>query len=220
MEEEPMQRLLIAFLFFLLPLVTLGAKENHNPILKTKHWFEEEKQKSDRGFHRFATLSTIGPDGHPYSRMIEIVGMSQKNGILFFTHRSTNKAQHLSVNPFAALNIWLPKTLRQVSINGSVKEVPHDIAQRSWKRMPRFMKITFLASEHKGVLSSSDILEDRKAKLEEAYKEREIPMPESFVGYRLTPDQVVFYEIKPRNFPERELVELEGNEWVTCQLEP
>ena len=215
-----MQRLIIAFFCLILPLTTLIAKENQNPILKSKHWFEEEKQRSDRGYHRFATLSTVGPDGHPYSRMIEIVGMSQKNGILFFTHRSTDKAQHLSVNPYAALNIWLPKTLRQISMNGSVKEVPTDIAERSWKRMPRFMKITFLASEHKGVLSSPDALEERKEKLEEAYKDREIPMPETFVGYRLTPDRAVFYEIKPRSFPERELAELEGNQWIISQLEP
>ena len=215
-----MQRLIIAFFCFVLPLTTLCAKENQNPILKSKQWFEEEKQKSDRGFHRFATLSTIGPDGRPYSRMIEIVGMSQKNGILFFTHRSTNKAKHLLVNPYAALNIWLPKTLRQISINGLVKEVPNDIAESSWKRMPRFMKITFLASEHNGVLPSPDALEERKAKLEEVYKESEIPMPETFVGYRLTPDQAIFYEIKPRSFPERELAELQENQWIVSQLEP
>ena len=215
-----MQKLVIAFFCLILPLTTLGAKENQNPILKTKQWFEEEKQKSDRGFHRFATLSTVGTDGHPYSRMIEIVGMSQTNGILFFTHRHTNKAEHLSQNPYAALNIWLPKTLRQVSINGQAKEVPSDIAESSWKRMPRFMKITFLSSAHKGELASPDTLLDRKAKLEEAYKDRDIPMPETFVGYRLMPDQVIFYEIKPRSFPEKELAQLDGKEWITCQLEP
>ncbi|MCB1076142.1 MAG: hypothetical protein KDK59_11540, partial [Simkania sp.] len=124
------------------------------------------------------------------------------------------------VNPYAALNIWLPKTLRQISINGLVKEVPNDIAESSWKRMPRFMKITFLASEHNGVLPSTDALEERQAKLEEVYKESEIPMPEAFVGYRFTPDQAIFYEIKPRSFPERELAELQGNQWIISQLEP
>lgn len=215
-----MHKVLIGLSVILFSLTSLSAAENAHPIKKIKNWFEDEKQRSDRGFHRFATLSTVGQDGHPYSRMIEIVGMSQKSGILFFTHRNTQKVEHLNTNPFAAMNIWLPKTLRQVSINGSVKEVPSEIAENSWKRMPRFMKLTFLASEHKGILPSSDVLDERKDKLEELYKGGDIPMPDTFVGYRLVPDRVIFYEIKPRNFPEKELSQLEDENWITCQLEP
>ena len=215
-----MHRFFIAVLAFVLPLSTIGAVENSNPIKKIKRWFADEKQKSDRGFHRFATLSTVGQDGHPYSRMIKITGISQKSGILFFTHRNTQKVEHLSFTPFAALNIWLPKTLRQVSINGEVKEVPREIAEKSWKRMSRFMKLTFLSSEHKGILTNPAVLKQRKAKLKEAYKEGNIPMPDAFVGYRLTPERVIFYEIKPRHFPERELAELEDGNWITYQLEP
>jgi len=215
-----MHRFFIVFFLLIFPFISMEATEKSNPIIKIKSWFEEEKQNSDRGFHRFATLSTVGQDGHPYSRMIEIVGMSQKNGILFFTHRNTDKAVQLAFNPFAALNIWLPKTLRQVSINGEVKEVPREIAEKSWKRMPRFMKLTFLSSEHKGILTSPDVLLERKAKLEEAYKEDDIPMPDAFVGFRLIPDRAIFYEIKPRHFPERELAQLEDGNWITCQLEP
>lgn len=145
--------------------------------------------------------------------------MSQKNGILFFTHRSTQKAAHLFLNPQAALNIWLPKTLRQISINGETKEISSRIAEKSWNRMPRYMKLTFMASEHEGVLTSPTILQERKEKLNDTYK-GDIPMPDTFVGYRLIPEKVIFYEIKPRQFPEKELSILEGDKWCTYPLEP
>lgn len=211
---------LFTIIFLLIGFGSLEAtSQNPHPLKKVREWFNAEKEKSSRGFHRFATLSTVGGDGAPYSRMIEIVGMSQKNGILFFTHRDTQKVEHLTLNPQAALNIWLPKTLRQVSINGIVSEISREEAQRAWKRTPRFMKLTFLASLHKGELSSPEILQERKAKFEEMYKE-DIPMPDTFIGYRFMPQKAIFYEIKPRNFPEKELTELENNKWVTFQLEP
>jgi len=214
-----MQQFFIAFLLFLLPFSLQAASKSPHPIKTIKTWFKEEKEKSSGGFHQFATLSTVGANGHPYSRMIEIVRINQKDGLIFFTHSATQKVKHLSLHPYASLSIWLPKTLRQISINGNVKKVPQPIAEKSWRRMPRFMKLTFLSSKHEGILPSLEALEERKEKLEKTYKET-IPIPDTFIGYQLMPEKVIFYTITPRRFPEKKLAEFENESWHLCQLEP
>lgn len=151
--------------------------------------------------------------------MIELVGLSRNKGALFFTHKNTGKVQHLNHSPHAALNIWLPQTLRQVSIDGEVVEISAAEAEKSWKRMPRFMKITFMASDHQGEITSNEVLDERKNKLEKLYS-KEIPMPDTFIGYRIFPKTVVFYEMKPRNFPVKRVAHLEQGEWTICQVEP
>lgn len=198
--------------------VTLCAKEQH-PVKKVNQWFKEEKERTNGGFHKFATLATVSSDGHPHTRMIEIVGLSKEKGALFFTHKNTQKVAHLDHSPVAALNIWLPQTLRQVSIDGEVVQVSKSEAEKSWKQMPRFMKITFMASDHKGEIESNDVLQERKKELEKLYPQ-EIPMPDSFVGYRIRPKTMIFYEIKPRNFPTKHVAHLESENWTICQVEP
>lgn len=215
-----MHSFLLTLFLLLLPLSTLKAAVNLHPLKKMRTWFQEEKQRSDHGFSRLATLSTVNQEGHPQICMIQIKRMNQKNGILFFTHRNTSEAENLTINPFGALHIYLPKTLRQISINGQIQELSHEVAESLWKPMSRFMKLTFLASEHKGPLTSSKTLEERKTKFEELYKDTPIPMPDSFVGYSFIPKEVVFHTNKPRRFPEKEMNKLEKDKWISSQLEP
>ena len=214
-----MKKIKILFFFSFLPLILAAAPQKPHPIRKVNQWYKAEKERSGKGFHKFATLATVSQDNHPMTRMVELVGFSQGKGALFFTHRNTTKVEHLTSNPHAALNIWLPKTLRQVSMTGTVVEIPRQDAEKSWKRMPRFMKLTFMASEHKGEIDSPDVLQKRKAKLEELYK-NDIPMPDAFVGYRFQPDTITFYEIKPRNFPHKEIAHLDHDKWVVSLMEP
>lgn len=207
---------------FLLPLLFLSLKANGvaiAPIKKINAWFNEEKAKSERGFHRFASLATVGTDGAPHVRIIEITGISKKRGVSFFTHKMTQKAKDLAFNPQAALNIWLPKTLRQMTVNGTVSFATQEETERAWKRMPRFMKLVFMASDHESTIESTEILEKKKMQLDKTYKD-DIPMPYTFVGYHLKPDMITFYEIKPRHFPIKEIAKLRASEWTVCQTEP
>ena len=197
---------------------SLFAREQH-PIEKVNQWFKEEKEKSAGSFHKFATLATVSSDGRPHTRMIEIVGLNRNKGVLFFTHKNTGKAQHLSHNPHTALNVWLPNTLRQISMEGEVMQIPTVDAEKSWRRMPRFMKITFMASDHGGEIESNDVLNVRKENLEKLYP-NEIPMPDAFIGYHVMPKTVVFYEIQPRNFPIKHVAHLDQDTWTICQVEP
>lgn len=206
------------WLFLTLLSVSLFAKEPH-PITKVNQWCSEEKELTEGRFFTFGTLSSVSSNGRPHSRTIEVSHFDKEKGALFFTHKHTQKVEDFLFNPYASLTVWLPKTHRQFIVDGKVEEISRGEAEKSWKKMPRFMKLTFLASNHKGKLESEEILEKRKKALEKDLP-KEIPMPETFVGYRLKPDQITFYQVNFRSFPKKEVATLEKNDWVTALLEP
>lgn len=205
-------------LFLLLATFTLFAKQSH-PITKINKWCKEEKTLTEGRYFTFGTLASVSQTGMPHSRMIEISHFDKNKGVLFFTHKNTRKAKDFEINPQASLNIWFPKTHRQVTLEGKVEEISPNEAEKSWKRMPRFMKLSFLASNHTGKLESDDVLQKRKKVLEKEIP-KEIPMPEAFVGYRLIPEEIIFYQVNHRSFPKKEIAMLEKDDWITCLCEP
>ena len=122
--------------------------------------------------------------------MIEISKLNPKEGAIFFTHRCSEKAEHITFHPYGALNLWLPRTHRQVSIEGSITQVSQDIAEKAWKRMPQFKKNRHLQQEKT--------------------PQEPLPCPPSFIGYQLTPTRIIFRENPKRVLPKKEVALLEG----------
>lgn len=197
---------------------SLFAKQPH-PVAKVNAWFKDEKEQTEGRFFKFASLATVASDGKPHARMIEITNFNQAEGALFFTHEKTEKVTHLSYNPHASLNAYLPRTHRQLCIDGIVNQIPHEEAEKAWSRMPRFMQFTFIASDRGETLESQAILENRRKKLEKEYPE-DVPCPAEFRGYRLVPNRIIFFEVHHRSFPTKEIATLEKNEWICTTVEP
>ena len=205
-------------ILILLCSFSLFAGQPH-PVTKVAAWFKEEKERTQGRFFKFASLATVASDGNPHARMIEITNFTQSKGALFFTHEKTEKVEHLSYNPHASLNVYLPRTHRQLCIDGIVNQIPREEAEKAWSRMPHFMKFTFIASNKGDFLESQTLLDTRRKELEKEYP-KEVPCPLEFRGYRLVPDRIIFFEIRHRSFPTKEIATLRQNEWVCTAVEP
>lgn len=205
-------------LFFLLATFTLFAKESH-PIKTINQWCKEEKGLTEGRYFTFGTLASVSTSGKPHTRMIEVSQFDEHKGALFFTHKSTRKAKDFETNPQASLNIWLAKTHRQVTLEGTVEEVSRAEAEKSWNRMPRYMKLSFLASNHTGKLESEEALQKRKDALDKELA-KEVPMPDTFIGYRLIPEEIIFFQVNPRSSPTKKVAILEEEDWITSLFEP
>ncbi|MCB1107430.1 MAG: pyridoxamine 5'-phosphate oxidase family protein [Chlamydiia bacterium] len=206
------------YLFLILCTFSLIGKEPH-PTIKVNKWLSDEKELTEGRFFKLASLATVDSSGHPHSRIIEIIQFTQSKGALFFTHENTNKVKDLSYNPHTALNIYLPRTHRQMCIEGVVEPASFEEAEKAWKKMPRYMKVTFMCSKVGETLESQSILETRKKEIEKEYP-TEIPCPPYFVGYYLKPKEIIFYESHHRSFPVKEIAILEKEEWISKLVEP
>ncbi|MEM8728113.1 MAG: pyridoxamine 5'-phosphate oxidase family protein [Chlamydiota bacterium] len=205
-------------LFFLLVTVTLSGRESH-PITTVKQWCKQEKVLTEGRYCVVGTLASVAASGMPHTRMIEISHLDKNKGALFFTRKSTRKAKDFETNPQASLNIWLPKTRRQVTLEGTVEEIPRTEAEKSWNRMPGFMKFSFLAPDRVEKLDSEAALQKSK---EAPDKEllKEISMPDTFIGYRLIPEEIIFYQINHRSLPIKEAVVFGPRGWTVSAVDP
>lgn len=203
---------------FLLISFSLIAKEPH-PMTKVNLWCKEEKEITEGRYFTYGTLASVSSDGRPHTRTIEVSHFDKEKGALFYTHKQTQKVEDFLFNPYASLTVWLPKTHRQFTVEGKVEEVSKLEGEKAWKKMPRFMQLSFLASNHKGKLESEEVLQKRKESLEKTYP-KEIPVPDTFIGYRLRPDHIIFYQVNFRSFPKKEVATLEKTGWITALVEP
>ncbi len=211
----------LIFLFFVAPCLLFSATKNPHPLTKLNQWFQDEQDPAGGRLHKFATLASVSPAGKPYTRMVELIKVSPQGGLVFFTHKNSVKVGHFSTNPHAALNIYLPKTGRQVSLAGKVVPVSQEGVTKAWRRMPRSLKISNLLSDHTREPTSLKALEKRNQALYKRYKKTEIPVPPTFVGFSFHPEEVIFFQVRRGNFPVKEIAALdEQQRWAYTLVDP
>jgi len=216
-------RTIFRFVFVCIVPCILCAQQQKSvrPIQKINKWFQEEKSPTEKHVHKFATLASVSAEGKPYTRMVELVKLRPKHGIVFFTHKNSVKVGHFASNPYAALNIYFSKTGRQVSLTGIVTTVPANQTEAAWNRMPRSMKIDFMVSDHKREPTTLEALENKKQSLKKKYQKAAIPVPDTFIGYQFHPEEIIFYELRKKKIPVKEIAQLKSqNEWICSIVEP
>ncbi len=208
-------------LVFIFPCLLCAAKKDPHPLTKLNQWFQDEQDPAGGRLHKFATLASVSATNKPYTRVVELVKVSPQSGLVFFTHKNSIKVGHFSANPHAALNIYLPKTGRQISLAGKVFPVPKEDVTKAWRRMPRSLKLATLLSDHAREATSLKALEKRKQALQTRYKQAAIPAPPTFVGFSFHPEEVIFFQIRRGTFPIKEIAALDEHQrWSYTLVDP
>lgn len=165
------------------------------------------------------SLSTIGPDGIPDSRMVLLKGVSE-GGFVFYTNLQSTKGQQLSANPVAALCFHWKSLERQVRLRGHVEPVTTEEADAYFKSRARESRIGAWASEQSRPLEDSLALEKRVALFAAKFAVGEIPRPPHWSGFRLIPVSIEFWIARPFRLHERLRFERQDAGWKTVRLYP
>ena len=112
--------------------------------------------------------------------------------IHFFTNARSNKAKHMNQNKITTFHYWLPKTKRQISVRGLVKEMSPDDVAKGWSLWSRHDRLVFLAVEPDVTYGSFEALDRQIEKLSNQFS-IDVPLPQDFVGYHLVPDDLIFF---------------------------
>jgi pyridoxamine 5'-phosphate oxidase len=191
---------------------------NPNPIEQFEVWYGQALNKKNDKADAFA-LATSSIDGKPSVRILLFKGLNEQ-GFKFFTNFESLKAKDLDENPKASMLFFWSSLDRQVRIDGVVKRLSEDENDDYWKSRPRGSQIGAHASIQSSKVENRDVLLKSFSDIEKKFKGREIPRPDNWGGYVLTPNKIEFWQGLPNRLHDRIIYKRVGKRWNSFRLAP
>ncbi|HWE09230.1 MAG TPA: pyridoxamine 5'-phosphate oxidase [Solirubrobacteraceae bacterium] len=163
-----------------------------DPVRQFAEWFSDA---AAAGFPapEAAALATATREGAPSARMV-LVKRADERGFVFYSNYESRKGGELVANPRAALLFHWSELGRQVRVEGAVERTTPQESADYVRSRARGSQLSALASPQSRPVESREALERRVAELRERYADRELPLPGTWGGFRLTPQTVEFWQ--------------------------
>ena len=161
------------------------------------------------------TLSTVDSSGQPRGRIVLLREFTAE-GAVFYTNYASAKGCELLANPRAAATFWWPELERQVRIEGRVTKTTEVESDRYFNGRPADSRIASATSPQSKVIPSREYLEERIA----AHHGQPPPRPEHWGGYRLSIEQIEFWQGRPARIHDRLRFRRSGDGWLCERLAP
>lgn len=164
-------------------------------------------------------LATADRDARPSVRIVLLKGLDER-GFVFYTNLESRKGVELEQNPMAAACFWWPQLQEQVRVEGRVELVADEEADAYFASRPRGSQLGAWASRQSRPMDSREALIGRFLELMNKHKDRDVPRPPFWSGYRLVPDRIEFWYNRDDRLHERFLYIREGDLWNETVLQP
>lgn len=163
-----------------------------DPIAQFARWYEAAGQ-AGIDLPNAMSLATSGCDGMPDVRMVLLKDFDD-NGFVFYSNAQSPKGRQLAENPRATLMFYWAILDRQVRIAGAVAQVSAVEADDYFQSRPYASRLGAWASTQSGVIADREILEGKMRELEQQYGGRPVPRPPEWIGYRIMPESIEFWQ--------------------------
>ena len=119
-----------------------------------------------------------------------------------------------------ALNFYWKSLFRQIRIEGMAKQVSENEADTYINSRPKESKIGAWASKQSSNLKNRKELENKFAEYSQKYKNKIIPRPTYWTGFRVKPSLIEFWLDMPFRLHDRVEYKKSGKNWLTKRLYP
>jgi len=179
-----------------------------DPFALFESWFEEA-QRHEPGDAEAVALATATPDGAPSVRMVLMKDhgphLGQHGGFVFYTNGHSRKGSEIAANPQAALLFHWKSLRRQIRIEGTVSQVPDEMADAYFASRSRDSQIGAAASDQSQPMTSRATFLARIAKEAAKSLGGSVTRPPHWTGYCVTPERIEFWLDRPFRLHERRL---------------
>ena len=193
-----------------------------DPIALFDEWFAAARA-AEPSDHDAVALATATPDGLPSLRMVLLKGHGA-DGFLFYTSGHSRKGAEIMANPHAALLFHWKSLRRQIRLEGALTPVSAAIADAYFASRTRDSQIGAVASDQSAALASREAFLRRFQEEEARFAGRAVERPAHWLGFRLNPQRIEFWQDRPHRLHERRLftrVESDGLPvWTDTLLYP
>ena len=173
-----------------------------NPFKLFRGWLKEAEAERELEEVNTMSVSTIGLDGFPKTRIV-LLKEYDDEGFVFYTNYLSEKGRAITANPHVCLSFFWPKSERQVIIKGMAQKTSEEVSTVYFDSRPRGSQLGAWASEQSAVVPTREYLEARIAALEEEFKDKPVPKPPHWGGFKIFPEEFEFWQGRPNRLHDR-----------------
>ena len=182
-------------------------------------WFYEAEEQED-GEVNAMTVSSIGLDGFPKSRVVLLKKFNEE-GFIFYTNYNSEKGKAIQQNPHICISFFWPLLERQVIIKGIAEKTADTISDNYFDSRPEGSKLGAIVSNQSEVIPSRNFLDEKLKVLEKELSGSEIKRPKNWGGFLVRPVEVEFWQGRANRLHDRIRYQLnEDYSWKIERLSP
>lgn len=191
-----------------------------DPIPVCQTWFDEARERCTVPNTNAMALSTVGRDSQPSCRMVLLKGFDHR-GPVFYTNSQSRKGNELEAMSKASLLFFWDELERQIRIEGTVEHVSSEEADAYFASRPRGSRIGAWASSQSRPCADRATLDAGIDEAQKRFEGQDVPRPPHWLGYRVIPAKIEFWQGGESRVHDRVVYELEdGGSWSTQRLWP
>jgi len=190
-----------------------------NPLQQFRTWFYEAMDEENVDEANAMTLSTMDTDGFPRGRVV-LLKKYDEYGFYFYTNYDSQKGKAIAAFDKVCLSFFWPSMERQIIIKGKAERTSPVDSDNYFASRPKGSQLGAAVSDQSDPVESRELLEKRLKDLEETYANTEVPRPDNWGGYLVSPVEIEFWQGRPNRLHDRIQYKLEGYDWSINRLQP
>ena len=191
-----------------------------NPMELFQKWFYEIDSNFEIDETNAMTLSTMGLDGYPKSRVVLLKRYTYE-GFIFYSNYESEKGKAITQNPNVCISFFWHAAERQIIIKGKAERIAENLSDGYFESRPRGSQLGAVVSKQSDIIANREFLERKLSELEIQYQGKEIPRPAFWGGYIVKPVEFEFWQGRPNRLHDRiRFLLQEDFSWKIDRLSP
>lgn len=190
-----------------------------NPMSIFNDWYAQASESSLITEPYAMSLSTLGSDGFPRTRIVLLREASEK-GFVFYTNYLSLKGTAIENVSKVCLSFFWDKLEQQIIIKGVAEKVDAQKSDDYFHIRPVESQVGAIVSHQSSVIDFDKDLEAEVKTLMKEYEGKQVPRPDNWGGYIVKPIEFEFWQGRPNRLHDRLRYRLENGQWIVERLSP